>query len=108
MSNIRPRFRAPKKVAAGEIVTLKTLISHPMESGQRKDKDGNKIPRNIINTFTCKLNGEVAFSADLDAAVSSPAYIEFSVKIDQASELELAWIDDSGETWTETAKIAIG
>lgn len=49
---VKPRVKVPKKAQAGEAITIKTLISHTMESGQRKDKDGNTIPRSIINRFT--------------------------------------------------------
>ena len=55
---VKPRVKVPRKAGAGEAVTIKTLISHPMESGQRKDSDGNVIPRSIINRFTCEFNGE--------------------------------------------------
>ncbi|HKL65684.1 MAG TPA: thiosulfate oxidation carrier complex protein SoxZ, partial [Roseovarius sp.] len=57
--NVRPRVKAPRKAEPGEAVTIKTLISHPMESGQRKDADGNTIPRSIIHRFTCEFNGEM-------------------------------------------------
>ena len=50
--NVTPRVRVPRDAAAGESIVIKTLISHPMESGQRKDGDGNLIPRSIINRFT--------------------------------------------------------
>ncbi|MGI9434841.1 MAG: thiosulfate oxidation carrier complex protein SoxZ, partial [Geminicoccaceae bacterium] len=53
---VKPRVKVPKKVEKGEIIEIKTLISHKMESGQRKDKEGNKIPRKIINHFVCKYN----------------------------------------------------
>ncbi|MEN8709962.1 MAG: thiosulfate oxidation carrier complex protein SoxZ, partial [Paracoccaceae bacterium] len=56
-SGVKPRVKVPRSAAAGETVTLKTLISHPMESGQSKDSDGNPIPRSIINRFTCEFNG---------------------------------------------------
>ena len=55
---VKPRVKVPKSASAGETITIKTLISHPMESGQRKDKDGNLIPRSIINRFTCDFGGE--------------------------------------------------
>jgi len=48
-SGVKPRVKVPKKAAAGDVITIKTLISHKMESGQRKDKEGNVIPRSIIN-----------------------------------------------------------
>ena len=58
-SGVKPRVKVPKSAAAGEVVTLKTLISHKMESGQRKDGSGNLIPRSIINRFTCEFNGQM-------------------------------------------------
>ncbi|MBL4767153.1 MAG: thiosulfate oxidation carrier complex protein SoxZ, partial [Rhodobacteraceae bacterium] len=51
-SGVKPRVKVPKTASAGVAITIKTLISHKMESGQRKDKDGNPIPRSIINRFT--------------------------------------------------------
>ena len=68
MAKIKPRVKVPKKAKAGEAVTIKTLISHPMESGQRKDKKGNIIPRKIINKFVATFNGEEAFSATIEPA----------------------------------------
>ena len=61
MAKVKPRVRIPKTASAGEVITIKTLISHPMESGQRKDKEGNVIPRRIINKFPCEFNGQVVF-----------------------------------------------
>jgi thiosulfate oxidation carrier complex protein SoxZ len=63
--------RCPKEAKAGEVISLKTLISHEMESGQRKDKDGNVIPRKIINKFACEFNGAPVFSCDIDPAISA-------------------------------------
>ena len=61
---VKPRVKVPKTASAGEMVTLKTLISHKMESGQRKDSDGNKIPRSIINRFVCAFNGKTVVDVE--------------------------------------------
>ena len=53
----QPRVRIPAQAKPGEIIEIKTLISHDMESGQRKDSSGKTIPRKIMNTFTAKFNG---------------------------------------------------
>ena len=50
----KPRVKVPKTAKAGEVITIKTLIDHKMETGQRKDKEGKVIPRQIINKFTCE------------------------------------------------------
>mgnify|MGYP003341116169 CR=1 FL=1 len=67
----KPRVKVPKSAAAGETITLKTMISHKMESGQRKDSDGNKIPRSIINRFTCDFNGQNVIDVTLEPAIST-------------------------------------
>ncbi len=106
--NVKPRVKAPKKAAAGEIIVLKTLISHAMESGQRKDSDGNKIPRSIINRFTCDINGKNAVDVTLEAAISTNPYFEFSAKIEEASELKFTWYDDDGSVYEDSKSVAIG
>ena len=71
MAKPKPRVRVPKSADKGEVIEIKTLISHPMESGQRKDrKTGELIPRKIINKFVCTYNGEEVFSVDLHPAVT--------------------------------------
>ncbi len=93
----KARVKLPKTVTAGEVITIKSLISHKMESGQRKDSDGNTIPRDIINRFTAAFNGEEFFSVDIDPAVSANPYLEFAAKVDEAGTFKFTWTDDAGE-----------
>ncbi|MEX1660431.1 thiosulfate oxidation carrier complex protein SoxZ [uncultured Thioclava sp.] len=108
MKNVKPRVKVPKSASAGEVITIKTLISHPMESGQRKDKDGKVIPREIINRFTCDFNGENVIDVTLDPAVSTNPYIEFDAKVPEAGEFKFTWYDDDGSIYEDSKKIAIG
>ena len=108
MENVKPRVKVPSKASAGEVVVIKTLISHPMESGQRKDKNGNPIPRQIINKFTATYNGETVFSANIEPAVSANPYIEFSMKVPETGTLAFEWVDDDGSVYTEEKKITVG
>ena len=108
MAAVKPRVKVPKSAEAGEVVTIKTLISHPMESGQRKAKDGSKIPRQIINKFTATFNGQMAFSADLEPAVSANPYFEFELKVPESGTLAFEWVDDDGSVYTEEKEIAVG
>lgn len=104
----KPRVKVPNKVKAGEPFEVKVLISHTMESGQRIDEaTGQKIPRMIINRFTCKLDGEVVFSATLHPAVSANPYLAFHVVAEKSAELEFTWVDDSGDTATATRAIEV-
>lgn len=103
----KPRVKVPKTAKAGEVVVIKTLISHTMESGQRKDKDGNLIPRKIINKFTCEFNGTPVFSCDLDPAISANPYFEFSAKVTESGTFKFTWVDDDGTVYTDEQAIEV-
>ena len=107
-SGVKPRVKVPKKAAAGDAITIKTLISHKMESGQRKDDDGNAIPRSIINRFTCDFNGENVVDVKMEAAISTNPYFEFEALVPEAGEFKFTWYDDDGSVYEETKSIAIG
>ena len=104
----KPRVKVPKKADAGEVITIKTLISHEMESGLRKDKDGNLIPRKIINKFTAEFNGQLVFSADLHAAVAANPYLEFTAKVPESGAFKFSWVDDDGAIYTDEQSITVG
>ncbi len=101
----KPRIRVPSSAKVGEVIEVKTLISHVMETGQRKDRDGNTIPRNIINTFTATFNGKEVFKVDLQPGISANPYMAFHMRVPGPGDLELSWLDDSGKKITE--KVAI-
>ena len=104
----KPRVKAPKKAKAGDIVTIKTLISHKMESGRRKDKKtGKLIPRHIIDTFTAKFNGTPFFTSQWHGAVSANPYLSFTFKAEKSGEFEFIWHDEKGETFTKKSKITV-
>ncbi|KIC08195.1 sulfur oxidation protein [Leisingera sp. ANG-M1] len=107
-SGVKPRVKVPKTAAAGDTVTIKTLISHKMESGQRKDKEGNLIPRSIINRFTCAFNGETVLDVAMEPAISTNPYFEFDAVVPEAGEFVFTWYDDDGSVYDTKKKIAIG
>lgn len=106
-SDPKPRVKAPKSVKAGEVFEIKTLISHNMESGQRKDKDGKPIPRQIINRFVCSFEGAEIFAMDLHPSISANPYISFHVKLDKSGELKLAWHDDNGSVYEDVKAVTV-
>lgn len=108
MAKAKPRVKAPKKAEVGEVVTIKTLISHKMESGLRKGKDGNLIPRQIINKFTAEFNGETVFAVDMDPAISANPFLEFTMKVPGPGEFTFTWVDDDGSVYTKKSKLKIG
>ena len=106
--NVTPRVRVPRSAAAGEIITIKTLISHPMESGQRKDSNGNPIPRSIINRFVVDFNGQNVLDVKLEPAISTNPFFEFQSVVPEAGTFTFTWYDDDGSVYTETKDITIG
>ncbi|MGR3662900.1 MAG: thiosulfate oxidation carrier complex protein SoxZ [Paracoccaceae bacterium] len=106
-SGVKPRVKVPKKAAAGDVITIKTLISHKMESGQRKDKQGEVIPRSIINRFTCDFEGENVIDVTLEPAISTNPYFEFEAKVTKSGEFKFTWYDDDGDVYDTTKKIAV-
>jgi len=107
MAKAKPRVKAPKKAAKGDIVEIKTLVSHIMETGLRKGKDGKIIPREIINKFTAKFNGKEFFSVDLEPAVSANPYFQFNMRVEEPGEFEFVWNDDDGSTYTAKSKLKV-
>ena len=107
-SGVKPRVKVPKTAAAGEAITIKTLISHKMESGQRKDDDGNPVPRSIINRFTCEFNGQLVMDVTLEPAISTNPYFQFDAMVPEAGEFKFTWYDDDGSVYDTSKKIAVG
>jgi len=106
-SGVKPRVKVPKSVAAGEAITIKTLISHAMESGQRKDKEGNVIPRSIINRFTCEFNGQSVIDITMEPAISTNPYFQFDATVPEAGEVVFTWYDDDGSVYNDNKSITI-
>lgn len=105
--NVKPRVRVPKTAFKDEVITIKTLISHQMESGQRKDKDGKVIPRSIINRMTVEFNGQSVLDMTLEPAISTNPYVEFQAKVPESGEFKFTWYDDDGSVYEDVQKIEV-
>jgi len=103
-----PRVRMPATAKAGEVIEVKTLISHEMESGQRKDAAGQVIPRKIIKAFKVTFNGKEIMSADWHPAISANPYQSFFVKVPETGTFVFTWTDDDGSAYTAEQKVTVG
>jgi sulfur-oxidizing protein SoxZ len=103
----RALINVPTKAKRGETIEIKTLISHPMETGFRPKGDGSFFPRDIIHKFVCTLNGEEIFRADLYPAIAANPFIAFTTVAREGGLLVFSWTDDRGETQTESAKLVV-
>jgi sulfur-oxidizing protein SoxZ len=104
---VRALINVPKRAHRGEVFEIKLLISHPMESGQRRDEMGHAIPRDIIHSFRCTYNGVLVLEADLFPAIAANPFLSFTATAEASGPIVLSWTDDHGVVQTETAMIEV-
>ena len=103
----RVLVNVPKQVRRGEPFDVKVLISHPMESGQRRGADGQAIPRMIVNRFVCALDGREVVSLDLFPAIAANPFFSFSVVAQESGTLSLTWVDDAGAVQSQLEAVTV-
>ena len=101
------RVDVPKTAKRGEIIDIRTLISHTMETGFRRDYLGKPLPRDIITEFTCTYNGAEICRAVLHPAISANPYLTFSTVATESGTLQFKWTGDNGFSVTESAAISV-
>ena len=103
----RVLINVPPKAKRGDVVQIKTLISHIMEPGFRPGADGKIVPRDIITLMTCKYNGEEIFRADFFPAVAANPFVTFHTIATASGKLEFEWTGDNGFSETASANISV-
>jgi sulfur-oxidizing protein SoxZ len=103
----RTLLNVPKTARNGEVIEIRALIAHPMETGFRPGADGKVQPRDIIRRFVCRYNGETVFSAELFSAVSANPYLSFHTVATDSGALEFEWQGDNGFSQTERVAITV-
>ena len=105
MTATDPRIKLPDTIKAGDVIEVKTLVRHVMETGNRHDKNGNPIPRDIINTFVAKFDVKEVFRAEFGPGISANPYLAFQMRVPGPGTIEITWIDDHGAAVTATAPL---
>jgi sulfur-oxidizing protein SoxZ len=103
----RALINVPPKAKKGEIITIKTLISHEMETGYRHDNVGKAIPRNIITQFVCTYNGLEVLRAELFPAIAANPFLTFQTVATTSGTIEFKWTGDNGFSATESVNITV-
>lgn len=103
----RALISVPKTAKKGEVIEIKTLISHVMETGYRPGADGRVVPRDILRRFTCRYNGEEVFSADLWQAIAANPFLSFTTIATASGTLSFTWSGDNDFAQTETVAITV-
>lgn len=101
------RVRMPENAKRGEVVEIRTMVQHPMESGFRLDNQGREIPRHIVESFSCTYNGKEIFRATLHPAVSTNPFFTFYAVASESGDLVFTWKDDLGGIATATQRLTV-
>ncbi len=114
----RTLITVPQTARVGEIIEIKALVQHPMETGYRRSSDGDMLPRDLIRTFTCRFvggasaespsdSGELVFAATFHAAVAANPYLSFNFRAASSGTLVFVWEGDKGFAQRETASLVV-
>ncbi|WP_018390807.1 thiosulfate oxidation carrier complex protein SoxZ [Ancylobacter sp. FA202] len=103
----RALVSVPPEAKRGEIVDVRAMIAHPMETGYRMGPNGAEIPRDIITRLTCTYGGAEVFSAEFFPAVSANPFVSFSLIATESGTVAFEWTDDKGQTETASAEIVV-
>lgn len=103
----RALINVPRNPRRGEVIEIKTMISHVMETGYRPGPDGKVAPRDIIRRFTCLYDGEEVFRADLHQAIAANPFIAFTTIATASGTLTFTWEGDNGFRQSETVAISV-
>jgi sulfur-oxidizing protein SoxZ len=97
----------PKQAKRGEVIEIRTLAAHVMETGFRRTQLGELIPRDIIRTLVCTYNGVEIFRAELHPAIAANPLVAFSTVATESGTLEFRWSGDNGYSASQSAQITV-
>jgi sulfur-oxidizing protein SoxZ len=97
----------PAEARRGEVIEIRTLAGHPMETGFRRTQLGEVIPRNIITSLVCTYNGVEIFRAELHPAIAANPLLTFTTVATESGTLEFRWSGDHGYAASQSAQITV-
>ena len=101
------RVQVPAQVKKGETFEVRVLVQHPMETGFRRDLNGEAIPTNIVDRLVCRIAGREVFSAELGSGMAANPYIVFHAVAETGGPVEVEWSDDRGARGKATALLNV-
>lgn len=103
----RPRLKLPASAAVGEIIEIRTLLEHPMETGLRKTPDGRTIDRDILASFRAEANGTPVLNVDFRNATSANPYLVFHARISGPTDFKFVWTHEDGRSIDTAARVDV-
>lgn len=100
--------KVPERARRGEIIEIKALVSHVMETGFRRTQEGAAIPRDILRLFICSYNGEEVFRAEIHSGIAANPYFAFTARATESGKIDFRWTGDNGFAVSASASITVG
>src|SRR5258706_10517176 len=104
---VATRIQVPRQARRGELIEVRVLIQHPMETGFRYDSLGRQTPRNVIHRFECRYGGGEGFRAQMGAGGAAHPYLRFFVGAARAGDIECRWVDQEKASGYPSAWVAV-
>ena len=101
------RLQVPPTVRKGEPFEIRVLVQHPMETGYRRDLNGQSIPTHIVDKLSCRVGGREVFSAELGTGIAANPYLAFYATANESGEVVVEWSDNRGDTGRVSAKFTV-
>ena len=101
------RIVMPDKAKKGSVITIRATVTHPMETGYRRDDVGKRIPKDIIERLAVSYDGEEIFRMDLFTGVAANPFVAFSTVATSTGELVFTWTDLKGQSTVERRKLVV-
>jgi len=104
---VSTRIQLPVSARRGEVVEIRVIVQHPMETGYRFDEGGRAIPRNVIRTLVCSYAGEEVFRAEMSQGIAANPYLQFTTVATESGDIEVSWSDERGAAGSERARLDV-
>ena len=101
------RIQVPQGAKRGDVIEVRVLVQHPMETGYRYDDAGKPIPRNVITELVCTCNGKQVLRAEMTQGIAANPYLQFYLVAEASGDLEVSWVDDQGVKGSERQRIEV-
>ena len=107
MAALRVILTVPASVRVGEVIEIRVLAQHPMETGYRTGADGQRLARDLLRRVEARFDGELLFAAQMHAAIAANPYIAFHLRVIRSGTLTVSWQGDNGVAHSETARLTV-
>jgi sulfur-oxidizing protein SoxZ len=107
MATLRALINAPASAKAGDIIEIRALVQHPMETGYRQSGDGQPLARDLVRRVECRFEGELVFAADLHPAIAANPYLAFPLRARVSGTLAVSWLGDNGFSHTQSVALSV-